>query len=166
MEQRPPDDVQVNKDHGRIERRELWVVPAADMGRYLAEEFDWPAVKYMGQIRRYRRRLHQRAWESVKTTLWMAGGSCLPALSPAQIQQRLRTHWTIENGVFHVRDVTQDEDRLPGRQIAFSLSTLRNAAINLIRKAGFRYIPDARRFLPSTSDFGLSWLFRPPPLDN
>ena len=27
-DQRPPDDEEVNKGHGRIERRELWVVPA------------------------------------------------------------------------------------------------------------------------------------------
>ncbi len=47
-----------------------------------------------------------------------------------------------------------------------SLAALRNAAINLIRQAGLRYIPDARRFLPSTPDFGLSWLFHPPSLEN
>ena len=166
VEQRPPDHVQVDKGHGRIERRELWVVAADDMGRYLEEEFGWPAVKWMGQIRRYRRRLHQTEWESVTTTLWLAGGTHLPHLSPAQIQARLRTHWVIENGVFHVRDVTQDEDRLHGRAIAFPLSTLRNAAINLIRQAGFHYIPDARRLLPSRPDFGLSWLFDHPSLEN
>jgi hypothetical protein len=36
---------------------------------------------------------------------------------------------------------------------------LRNAAINLIRRAGFRDIPDAKRFLPARSDFGLALLF-------
>jgi hypothetical protein len=158
--------VQVDKGHGRIERRELWVVPAGEMEPYLAEEFGWPAVKLMGQIRRYRRPLHQTEWESIKTTLWIAGGTHLPALSPAQIQTHLRDHWVIENSIFHVRDVTQDEDRLHGRTIAFPLSTLRNAAINLIRKAGFPFIPDARRLLPSYPDFGLSWLFHRPSFEH
>jgi hypothetical protein len=114
----------------------------------------------MGQIRRFHRQLHQDEWESIETTLWIAGGKNLPHLSPVRIQSLLREHWCIENCVFRVRDVTCDEDRLHGRTIAFSLSALRNEAINLIRRAGFRFIPDARRFLPSTPDFGLSWLFQ------
>ena len=147
--QRPPDHAEVSKGHGRIERRELWMVPVGDMEHYLTEEFDQPAVKWMVQIRRYRRRLHQSTWESITTTLWIADGNHLPEPTPAQVQAHLRRHWVIENDVFRERDVTLDEDRLHGRQIALPLSTLRNAAINLIRQAGFSFIPDARRFLPS-----------------
>jgi hypothetical protein len=78
----------------------------------------------------------------------------------------LRRHWVIENGIFHVRDVTYAEDRLHGRQIGFTLSALRNSAINLIRRAGFQYVIDARRHLPSRSDIGLSWLFQAPSFEN
>ena len=159
-DQRPPDDEEVNKGHGRIERRELWVVPAQELGEYLAQEFDWPDIHLCGLIRRYRRRLHQIDWESVKTNLWIAGGN-LPELTAAQLQTHLRQHWTIENAVFYVRDVSYDEDHLHGRAIGFSLSALRNGAINLIRKAGFRYIPDARRFLPAHPELGLHLLFDP-----
>ena len=166
VEERPPDDVQSDKGHGRVERRELWVVPAGEMGLYLHQDFDWPHPLWMGQIRRYRRRLHQDDWDSVETTFWIAGGQNLPELSTSDIQSLLRQHWCIENSVFHVRDVTCDEDRLHGRKIAFSLSALRNQAINLIRRAGFRFIPDARRFLPSQPDFGLAWLFQSHPLEH
>ena len=162
----PPDDVTVDKGHGRVERREVWVVPAGELGPYLQADFDWPSVQWMGQIRRYRRFLRHTEWESVKTTFWIAGGKNLPPLSPAQIQQLLRRHWVIENGVFHVRDVTYAEDRLHGRQIAFPLSALRNSAINLIRSAGFPYVADAKRHLPSLPDIGLSWLFHLPSLEN
>lgn len=162
VNERAPDDIQADKDHGRVERRELWVVPAGEMGVYLQEDYDWPAVQLMGQVRRYRRRLNQTEWESVKTTQWMAGGTHLPDLSPAQLQELLREHWSIENTVFYVRDVTMDEDRLHGRTIAAALSGLRNGAINIIRRAGFRYIPDARRLLPAQPDFGLSLLLQPP----
>jgi len=160
-DRREPDHVQVDKGHGRLERRELWLVPAQELGDYLDQEFDWPAVRFCGLIRRYRRRLHEKNWTSVTTTLWIAGGH-LPELSPRQAQAHLRQHWTIENAVFYVRDVSYDEDRLHGRQIGFSLSALRNGAINIIRQAGFRFIPDARRFLPARPDLGLPLLFEPP----
>lgn len=166
VDRRAPDHVEVRKGHGRVERRELWVVPAGVMGDYLHQDFGWPHPQWMGQIRRYRRFLHQPDWDSVTNTFWIAGGTHLPSLTPAQIQALLREHWCIENGVFRVRDVTYDEDRLHGRSIGFSLSALRNEAINCIRRAGFRYIPDARRFLPSLPDFGLAWLFDPPSLEH
>lgn len=164
-DQRPPDDVQVSKGHGRIERRELWVTPAQELGHYLEQDFDWPGVRLCGLIRRYRRRTHQTDWASVTTTTWIAGGN-LPDLSPDQLQSHLRSHWVIENGVFYVRDVSQDEDRLHGRTIGFSLSALRNAAINLIRQAGFRYIPDAKRILSARPDRGLALLFETHSLEN
>jgi hypothetical protein len=157
-DQRQPDHVHVNKGHGRIERRELWVTPAQELGDYLEQEFDWPGLRWCGLIRRYRRRSHQTEWESAATDVWIAGGN-LPELTAAQVQFHLRRHWTIENAVFYGRDVSYDEDRLHGRAIGFSLSALRHAAINLIRRAGFRYIPDAKRFLPARSDLGLALLF-------
>jgi hypothetical protein len=159
-DQRLPDDVQVNKGHGRLERRELWVVPAQELGDYLEQDFDWPGVRLCGLIRRYRRRTHQADWDSVRTWTWIAGGN-LPDLAPDQLQSLLRRHWGIENGVFYVRDVSQNEDRLHGRTIGFSLSALRNGAINLIRRAGYRYIPDAKRFLSARTDRGLAFLFDP-----
>ena len=65
-----------------IERREVWVVPAGKMGTYLEADFGWPVVQWMGQIRRYRRFLHQAEWDSVKTTFWIAGGKKAPAAFP------------------------------------------------------------------------------------
>lgn len=98
-DQRKPDDIQINKGHGRIERRELWVTPAQELGDYLEQDFDWPGVRFCGLIRRYRRPSHQRHWASITTTLWIAGGH-IPELSPDRIQARLREHWTIENALF------------------------------------------------------------------
>lgn len=165
VEERPPDHVQVGKGHGRLERRELWVTPAEEMGAYL-EEFDWPEVKFMGQIKRYRRPLDQEQWESVETTFWIAGGDNLPELTPAQFQEHLRLHWTIENRVFRVRDVSMDEDRLHGRKIGPALSMVRNLALNLLRSIGCPYIPDARRSVAAQPDHGISFLFRAPLLEN
>lgn len=65
---------------------------------------------FVGQLRRYHRRLRQIEWESVTTTLWMAGGSHCPDLTPAQLQYHLRGHWAIENGVFYVSPTGRNEN--------------------------------------------------------
>jgi hypothetical protein len=58
-----------------------------------------------------------------------------------------RAHWTIENRLPWVRDVTFDEDRCrirkgTGAQV---MASLRNLAISLLRMAGARYIAPALR---------------------
>jgi hypothetical protein len=72
----------------------------------------------------------------------------------------LRDHWAIENGVFRVRDVSYDEDRLHGRTIGLGLALIRNTAINLLRQQGYRFIPDGWRALASLPDRGLHLLVK------
>jgi len=110
-----------------------------------------------GKIRRSRKSLGAECWQSQETHLWVS------SLSPAhhtaqQIAHLLRKHWAIENGVFRVRDVSYDEDRLHGRQIAYCLSMLRNMPINLIRGTGYPYIPDGWRDIVCKPDLGLHLL--------
>lgn len=163
---REPDHVQMDKGHGRLERREIWVEPAQALGRYLAQEYGWVEVRFLGQVRRYRRPLHQEAWASVETVFWIAGGKGLAALTPAQFQEQLRDHWAIENRVFYVRDVTMDEDHLHGRRIGPALSMLRNMALNCLRRLGLPYIPDARRAVVAQPRRGLYLLLQEPALEN
>ena len=61
------------------------------------------------------------------------------AASPQQLAAFIRGHWSIENKVHHVRDVTFDEDRSRVRtgNAPRVLATLRNVAIAIIRHAGF-----------------------------
>ncbi len=58
-----------------------------------------------------------------------------------------RAHWTIENRLHWVRDVTFDEDRCRIRKGAGAqvMASLRNLAISLLRMAGARYIAPALR---------------------
>jgi hypothetical protein len=53
-----------------------------------------------------------------------------------------RGHWSIENKVHWVRDVTFDEDRSQIRRGAGAqvMATLRNTAMNLLRMAGAKSI--------------------------
>jgi hypothetical protein len=66
---------------------------------------------------------------------------------PARLLNLSRGHWSIENRLHYVRDVTFDEDHCcirkgTGAQV---MASLRNLAISLLRMAGARYIPPALR---------------------
>ena len=140
------------EEHGRIECRALWLVDSQEMTAYLDEELDWLSVHLSGRIRRSRRPLGLTEWESRETHTRLtslsadqAGGQAwISSLSSeqvtaTQVAQRLRGYWAVENGVFRVRDVSYDEDRLHGRKIGYCLSILRNVAI----------LPTVRQAIPS-----------------
>ncbi|MCD6290088.1 MAG: hypothetical protein J7M34_06250 [Anaerolineae bacterium] len=71
-----PDWQKVDKGHGRLELRRLWIVPCeADMQAYLEGTFGWPKVQWCGWIERRRRPLWASEWTDVKVHVWMAGGA-------------------------------------------------------------------------------------------
>ena len=153
---RPPDEVEVSKGHGRLEKRELWLVESGELGQYLEQEYAWPGLRWCGRIKRRRRKLTQAEWEE-EEGLWVAGGN-VPCLTAKQALEGLRGHWEIENRLFWVRDVSWDEDRLHGRAIGPGLSGLRNVVINILRRLGYRYIPDGWRAMAARPDRGLALL--------
>jgi hypothetical protein len=153
----PPDWQQVEKGHGRVELRRLWLERCdADMQAYLQQQVGWPGVQWCGWLHRQRRSAGRQE-ESLH--LWVAGAQFVWLLSPQQAASYLREHWGIENGVCYVRDVTMDEDRLSGRKIGYSLSGIRNVALNLLRRLEVRYLPDARRRIAAMPDAGVHLLF-------
>jgi hypothetical protein len=127
------------------------------MQAYLAQDYDWPGVQLSGQIRRSRRSLTSSTWEEQQTFTWVSSLSGQRA-SARLVSDCLRQHWTIENGVFWVRDVSYAEDRLHGRKIGPCLSIFRNVAINLIRRQGYVLIPDGWREIANLPDRGLHLL--------
>jgi predicted transposase YbfD/YdcC len=60
----------------------------------------------------------------------------------------VRRHWAIENELHHVRDMAFDEDRCRVRnhRKAQNLAAMRNAAIALLRRAGFANITEGREW--------------------
>lgn len=127
------------------------------MQAYLEEALGWPGVQWCGWLRRWRKVLAS-GQEEEKVHVWVGGGGFRWSLTAEQAAGYLRRHWSVENGVFYVRDVTMDEDRLHGRKIGYGLSGVRNAALNLLRTLGFPFIPDARRHLAARPDLGLALL--------
>jgi len=74
-----------------------------------------------------------------------------PGSTPACAQALLelvRGHWTIENRLHWVRDVTFDEDRSQVRKGNGPrvMATLRNLAISILRLGGARFISKALRW--------------------
>jgi predicted transposase YbfD/YdcC len=137
----------MDKGHGRIEERALWVCQTEPQTLGLAGA---------AQVLRIERKIDQvRGGQVVKhteetvfgvTSLWPeeAGAQRLLAL--------VRDHWKIENGQHHRRDRTQDEDRCMVRQsnTARVLSLFRSLAIFLheaqrSKRGGKKSLPDFER---------------------
>lgn len=79
---KPPDVVEMDKQHGRLEIREYWWVEGdAEMRAYLADEYGWPEVRWYGRVRRKRRPLHQEVW-STEEVIVLYGGESGPAPTP------------------------------------------------------------------------------------
>ncbi len=124
------------------------------MTAYLGEEWQWRGVQLSGRIRRSRWASRADGGKSQETWTWVS--SLSPTVgTPERIARELRGHWAVENGIFRVRDVTYDEDRLHGRKIGHSLAILRNVGITLIRREGYPYVPDGWRDIAVQEDHGL-----------
>jgi hypothetical protein len=74
----------------------------------------------------------------------------LTSLAPSQggaaaLEALWRGHWTIENRVHYVRDVSFGEDRGQAATgtTAHALASVRNALLYLFRRAGWQLMPDA-----------------------
>jgi hypothetical protein len=131
----------VDKAHGRIEIRRIWT--STELNDYL----DFPYVRQVFQIERL---TQVRSTGKTRREV-VCGLTSRPAhrASPAQVLAFARGHWSIENRLHWIRDVTFDEDRCRVRtgHAAQMLACLRNLAISLLRLAGAQNIAAARRDL-------------------
>ncbi|MGQ9876393.1 MAG: hypothetical protein ACUVSL_14180 [Chloroflexus sp.] len=150
--------VEVVKRHGRMERREGWMVPyETDMHAYLRDEFGWPGVQWCGRIRRQRWTPEKGEEEGIQ--VWVAEAAFPWSLDIQTAARSVRGHWTMENRVFSVQDVTMDEDRRHRRQIGPALRSIRNVTLSLMRLFfPGRSLPDAIRLVRALPDGGFSLL--------
>lgn len=127
------------KHHGRLETRRLTSTTA------LNDYLRWPDVAQV--LCRTCRRLNLRTGRVEKEVTY--GLTSLPRelAGPAELERFWRGHWTIENRVHYVRDVTFGEDRCQlwtgsGPQ---ALAVIRNAILSLLRFHGWSNIAAATR---------------------
>ncbi|MEO3778464.1 ISAs1 family transposase [Micromonospora sp. B11E3] len=122
---RAAPDVFRDTDRGRG-RREIRTVKALT----ISTGIDFPHAAQALQIRRRRRRLDQPKRFTTETVYAITDLRVHQA-KPAQLAAWIRGHWSIENKIHWVRDVTYDEDRSQirtgtGPEV---MAALRNAAL-------------------------------------
>jgi predicted transposase YbfD/YdcC len=134
----PPDMTRaqtVDNDHGRLETRRIAV--RTKLPSLLDKE--WLGITAICRVERIRE-LKDRCSREVIYAI-----TSLPAdkLDPAALLQLSRDHWQIENCLFHVRDVTFNEDacRVRSGSAPQVLAEFRNTCLTLIRRAGAKTRP-------------------------
>lgn len=135
-DQVPVAHVNVEAGHGRCERRDVQRITKVH------PRLGFPHARRVAKITRcvVRTGAHIAALESAY------GISSLPEqTTAAQVAALVRGHWSIENRLHWVRDVTDDEDRSTVRTgtLAAVMATLRNVALGLLRTAGAHNIAAA-----------------------
>lgn len=117
-------------DHGRIETRRTRVLHDVD---WLQERHDWPALKAIIVIDS-RREIGARV--ECETRLYLTSST----LTAAELGPMVRDHWSVENSLHWVMDMTfrDDESRVRTDQAPENFVTLKHMAANLARKASGR----------------------------
>lgn len=145
----------IEKHHGRLETRTL------ERSAALNDYLDWPEV---GQVLRRTTRVVDLKTGVVRQEITY-GLTSLPAATtpPAVLEQLWRGHWTIENRVHYVRDVTFGEDA--GRSwtgnTPHAFAILHNVLLAILRRHGWANIADALRHYGAYAQRALALLHKP-----
>lgn len=131
--------------HYRIEYRQVWVVPITQVSK-LTNAKKWRGLKSIVMVRR-------------KRTLWN-GETDKPAyyissLEPeaARIAHSIRSHWSIENSLHWVLDVTfkEDHSRIRRGHGPANVALLRRLCVNLIKQHPSKDSIKTKRFRAALS---------------
>ena len=116
---------EVDKGHGRIETRTSVVSEAIG---WLQQEHAWPGLAAIGKVTRTR---EINAETSTETAYYLLS----TPLSAERFGQVVRQHWTIENSLHWVLDVTMQEDWARQRKDhgPENLALLRKLSLNVAR---------------------------------
>jgi predicted transposase YbfD/YdcC len=129
---------QINKGHGRIEKRTVSITHLLDGIP------DFPGLQTLIRVDSQRQVYRANMIEvSTETRYYVASFS-----ETAQaFANRIRGYWGVENKVHYVRDVTQGEDasRIRTSPLVQSWALARNFALNLYRSYGFQNMAQAQR---------------------
>lgn len=137
-----------DKGHGRQEERIL--TTSSLLNGYL----DWPRYAQVFQLERHThipapaRAVGKLRQDRVRQETVYGITSLTPLQAdPARLNQLVRSYWQIENGLHYRRDKSLHEDatHFSNKTLAQNFATLNNLVVALIRRSGWRYLPQARR---------------------
>lgn len=122
----------------------------------LTKRGHWPGLKQGFRL------VRERTVASQKTIETHYGVTSLTPeqASPTKLLQLARNHWTIENKLHYVRDVSMDEDHCRCRvgNSAQVLAAIRNLVLYLSKKARGGYFPEAREYFAAQPQSALELL--------
>lgn len=134
----PAADISHDRAHGRAERRSLKVTA-------VAAGIAFPHAAQAIQIIRRRRPLNSKKWSS--ETVYAVTSLTTAKASPAHLAAIMRGHWSIEDSLHWVRDMTfgEDSSQIRTRNGPRVMASLRNLAITILRLTGHASIAAALR---------------------
>lgn len=143
---------EVCKGHGRIETRTIQVAPALGL-------HDFPHMRQVVRIFREVDDARTNTARSTETAYAITSCSAERAGRP-RLAAAARGHWSIENGLHWVRDVTMREDssKVRSGSAPRALATMRNLVISVLRLAGATNIAKSLRSISRRPALALTLL--------
>jgi len=133
-------DETIEQNRGRDETRRVFVYN--DL--YGIETEEWIGIKEIVKVERVTYTNH-RDLPSLDTSYYISSTH----MSAKEYNKGIRSHWSIENSLHYVKDVTFHEDasRIRTGNAPTNFSIIRNIAINILRRMNFNSFPQAIRMV-------------------
>jgi len=119
----------VDGDHGRVEIREYWTVSDPEFIGYLDPEGEWEGLRSIGMVKAERRLEGKTSFENRYYISSLPGDA-------AAFGRAVRSHWSIENSLHWVLDISfrEDDSRVRSGSAAQNFAILRHIALNLLKQ--------------------------------
>lgn len=120
---------EVSKGHGRIEKRECWMIDDDRELNFLRHRSEWHSLKAIVLIRSHR---HNGTTLSIIDRYFITSDNS----SAVKLLEAKRAHWGIENGLHWVLDVAfrEDHHQLETSNGPANFAVLRHIALNLLKQ--------------------------------
>jgi hypothetical protein len=126
----------IEHDHNRQVHRQVWVYEAPEN-----LQLQWAGLKRLIWVERWGMREGKFFREQ-------SGYISDLKLEAAELLPHIQQHWSIENRLHWVRDVTfEEDDARPGGNAPVNWATLNCFLITIVRQLGYRTLPQGARVL-------------------
>lgn len=137
----------VNKDHERIEIRRCWAISDPLAFEYIRHYQAWPELKTIVRVYRERRIAEKIEAETAYYISSLEAGA-------AQLLDITRSHWSIENSLHWVLDLTfrEDESRMRLGNSPQNMNLLRQLALNILKRSSAKGSLRQKRYRAAFDD--------------